>query len=176
PAIAVTVESHLAPAADAYVRDGSSNAGKNFGTATTLIVKKGSSGANRWSYLKFDTSALASVSRVRLPLFGNLSATTATAVTPYVSAVANTPGGETKTTWSNKPASATTALAAVAMDNTTTTARWYEWDVTAYVQQEKAAGRPVVTLVMKNDANSSPNDSLRAREATSQRPELALTP
>jgi len=176
PAVAVSVESHTAPVADAYVRDGSSNAGKNFGTATTLTVRKGSSGSNRWSYLKFDTSVLTTVSRVRLRLFGSLSATTSTAVTTSVYAVANTTWGEAQITWNNKPASGATSLAGVAMANRTTTARWYEWDVTAYLQQEKAAGRHVVTLVLKNDANSSPNDSFHSREATSQRPELVLTP
>src|SRR5262249_22259526 len=75
-AVVTNVEAHRAPAADAYVRDGSGNAGKNFGAATTLVVKKGSSGSNRWSYLRFDTSVLASVTRVRLRLFGRLSGTT----------------------------------------------------------------------------------------------------
>jgi hypothetical protein len=175
-AVMVTVEAHLAPAADAYVRDGSSNAGRNFGTATTLTVRKGSSGSNRWSYMRFDTTGLASVTRVRLRLFGSLSATTSTAVTTSVYAVANTTWGEAQITWNNKPASAATPLAGVAMDNRTTTERWYEWDVTPSLQQEKAAGRQVVTLVLKNDANSSPNDSFHSREATSQRPELVLTP
>src|SRR5262249_33040092 len=174
--VAVTVEAHVAPVADAYVRDGPAHDGRNFGNAPTLTVRKGPSGSNRWSYLKFDTSVLAGVSNVRLRLFGNLSATTSTAVTTSVYAVANATWGETQITWNNKPASAATPLVSVAIDNQTTTARWYEWDVTAYLQQEKAAGRPVVTLVLKNDANSSPYDSFNSREATSQRPELVLTP
>ena len=176
PAVVVEVETRSAPLADAYVRDGSANANRNFGGATALTVRKGSSGSNRWSYLRFDTSGLASVSRVRLRLFGGLSATTSTAVTTSVFGVANTTWGETQITWSNRPASAATPLASAPIDNGTTTKRWYEWDVTAYVQQEKAAGRPVVTLVLKNDANSTPQDSFHAREATSQRPELVLTP
>jgi PKD repeat protein len=175
-AAVVMVESHRPPAADAYVRDGSSNAGKNFGTATTLVVKKGSSGSNRWSYLRFDTSVLPSVSRVRLRLFGRLSGTTSTVVTTSVYPAANVTWGETQITWNNKPASGTTALASTVMNNQTTTERWYEWDVTTYVQQEKAGGRHVVTLVLKNDANSSPTDNFRSREATSQKPELVLTP
>jgi Bacterial Ig domain len=176
PAVSVKVESHRAPAADAYVRDGSSNAGRNFGTATTLVVKKGSSKLNRWSYLRFDTSVLPSVSQVRLRLFGRLNETTSTVVTTSVYPVANTTWGETQITWNNKPASGATRLASAVLDNQTTTERWYEWDVTAYVQQEKAAGRHVVTLVLKNDENSSPYDTFRSREATSQRPELVLTP
>jgi hypothetical protein len=90
--------------------------------------------------------------------------------------VASTTWGETQITWNNKPASGTTPLAAAVIDAQTTTERWYEWDVTAYVQQQKAAGRHVVTLLLKNDANSSPNDAFRSREAASQRPEVVLTP
>jgi hypothetical protein len=59
---------------------------------------------------------------------------------------------------------------------TDTTARWYEWDVSAYLQAEKAAGRNTVTLVLKNLVNSSPFDSFRSREAASNRPELLLVP
>jgi hypothetical protein len=34
----------------------------------------------------------------------------------------------------------------------------------------------VVTLVLKNDANSSPYDTFRSRQASSNRPELLITP
>jgi len=90
--------------------------------------------------------------------------------------VTNTTWTETGITWNNKPASGTTALATVTMVNNSTTSRWYEWDVTAYLQQEKAAGRNTVTLALKNLANSSPFDSFRSKEATSNRPELFMVP
>ena len=175
-AVAVTVQARLAPLADAYVRDGS-YASRNFGSFTSLVVKKASStGNNRWTYVKFDTSAASTVTSARLRLFGNLSATTSTIVQTSVFPVANTTWGESSITWNNKPPSGTTALYRVTMDNTTVTPRWYEWDVTAYVQQEKAAGRHVVTLVLKNDVNSSPFDTFRSRDASSDRPVLVITP
>jgi PKD repeat protein len=174
--VPVIVQARLAPTADAYVRDGS-NANNNFGSATSLVVKKASStGNNRWTYVKFDTSAAATVTSARLRLFGNLSSTTSTTVKTSVFPSANTSWSESSITWNNKPSSGTTALATVTMVNNSTTARWYEWDVTAYLQQEKAAGRNVVTLVLKNDANSSPYDTFRSRQASSNRPELLITP
>jgi hypothetical protein len=46
--------------------------------------------------------------------------------------------------------------------------RLNEWDVTAYLQAQKAAGRSTVTLVLKNLANSTPFDRFgrRKRPAT----------
>ena len=135
------------------------------------------SGANdRWTYLKFDTTALATVTSARLRLFGNLTSTTSTVVRTQAFGAANTTWTETGITWNNKPPSGTTVLASVTLVNNSTTARWYEWDLTAYLQQEKAAGRNVVTLVMKNDVNTNPTATFRSRQASSNRPELRITP
>jgi PKD repeat protein len=174
--VAIKVTATLAPTADAYVRDGSANANRNFGTSTSLTVRAGSSGSNRWTYVKFDLSSVPTVSRAKLRLFGALSATTSTVVQTAAYPVANTTWSETGITWNNKPASGTTALSTVTMVNNSTARRWYEWDVTAYLQQEKAAGRNVVTLVLKNLASSSPYDAFNSKEAASSRPEVYLVP
>jgi hypothetical protein len=175
--VTVKVTAALGPTADAYVRGGSSNDGRNFGTATTLTVQQSSSaGSQRWTFVKFDLSSVPSITSARLRLFGALSATTGTTVQTAAYPVGNTAWTETGITWSNKPASGTTALATVTLVNNSTTARWYEWDVTAYLQQEKAAGRNVVTLALKNLANSSPYDSFSSREASANRPQLFLVP
>ena len=52
----------------------------------------------------------------------------------------NTTWTETGITWNNKPASGTTALATVTIVNNSTTPRWYEWDVTAYLQAGEGGG------------------------------------
>jgi hypothetical protein len=49
-------------------------------------------------------------------------------------------------------------------------------DVTSYVHQEKAAGRSLVTIVLKNTTSSTVQSVFRSREAASNRPELVLTP
>jgi PKD repeat protein len=173
----VKVTAALAPSADAYVRGGSANANDNFGTATTLTVQQNNSaGSQRWTYVKFDLSSVPSITNARLRLFGALSGTTSTVIQTAAYSVSNTSWTETGITWNNKPASGGTALATVTIVNSDTVSRWYEWDVTAYLQQEKAAGRNVVTLVLKNLANGSPFDRFNSKEAASNRPQVFVVP
>jgi hypothetical protein len=173
--ITVRVTAALAPTADAEVRG--SNTNTNYGPATTMSVRQSSSSTNqRWSYLKLDLSTVPSVSRARLRVFGNVSATTAAVVEMAVYAVSNTSWTETGIKWNNKPASGATPLASVTIVSSSTAGRWYELDVTTYLQQEKAAGRNVVSLVLKNLANSSPYVSLSSRQAATNPPELIVVP
>jgi hypothetical protein len=166
----------LAPTADSYVRDGNSS-NNNFGAALTLEVQKASgTGSNRWTYLKFDTSSVGAASSVRLRLFGNLSAVTGTTVRTRVFSVSNTTWSETGIKWNNKPSVGSTALDVETIANNTTAGRWYEWDVTAYVQQQKAAGKHVISLALKNEANSGPQAVFRSRQSAINQPELVLVP
>ena len=175
PPVSITVIANLAPTADAYVRD-SAWAGTNFGSATTLQVRVASGSGDRWTYVRFDTTGVATVRQARLRLFGALSATTSATVMASTFPVANTTWGEATITWNNKPATGGTALSTVTLVNNSTVPQWYEWDVTAYLQQEKAAGRHVVTLAVRNNASSSPFDMFNSREAASNRPVLQITP
>jgi len=170
------VRSVRAPTADTHVQDGGSNAKKNFGTATSLEVQTGGSGKNRWTYLKFDLAGVTSITRAQLRLQGRLSATTATPVVTQAFGSTDVSWTETGLTWNTKPATAATALSAVSIANNTTAAQWYEWDVTAWLQQEKAAGHTTVTLVLKNQAASTPYAQFNSRQATTSRPELLVTP
>src|SRR2546423_245934 len=74
--------------------------------------------------------------------------------------------------WSLKRACGASALGTTIISDTVP--RWYEFDVTAYLQAEKAAGRNVVSLVVKNTAQSSPFASFNSREAASNQPQLIL--
>jgi len=78
--------------------------------------------------------------------------------------------------WNNKPTPDPAVLASVPLVTTSTTARWYEWDLTAFLQAEKAAGRTAVTIVLRNDVATSPHATFRSRQASSNRPELRVTP
>jgi hypothetical protein len=173
--VTVTVQARVTPAADAYVRDGPS-ASQQFGGSSVLQVRKAFSGNNRWTYLRFDTSGVESVSRAVLRLFGRLSGKTTTTVRTSVFPSSDITWSESSLTWNNRPATGAVALATVTMVNNSTTPRWYEWDVTDYLRQEKAAGRPVVTLVLKNLEKSSPHDAFNSKEAASSIPELIVTP
>ena len=171
--VTIDVVTVLAAAADSYVRDGSPNS--NFGNSSAIDVRVANSGNNRWTYLRFSIASLTTVQSARLRLFGNLNATTPAAVQTRVFSSTNLTWGETSITWNNKPAPGAAILASVPLVNNSTAARWYEWDLTSFVQAEKAAGRTAVTLVLRNDV-ATPNVTFRSRQASSNRPELRITP
>lgn len=83
---------------------------------------------------------------------------------------------ETGITWNNKPSPGATALSVVTIVTSSKTPRWYELDVTAYLQAEKAAGWNVVTLVLKNIVQSTQEVDLNAKEAAANRPALFVVP
>lgn len=174
--ISVKVTATLAFTDDSYVRASSSNS--SFGTATELTVQQGNSNSNiRWTYVKFDLSTIPTVTNAKVRLFGRVSATTTTAINTAAYSVVDTSWTETGIKWSNKPATGTTALTTVAIVNNSTTARWYEFDVTAHLQAEKAAGRNVVTLAFKNLANSTPYVTFASRQGTAaNRPQVLVVP
>jgi hypothetical protein len=168
PAAPVTI---LA-AADAYVRDGSAYAGTNFGTATQLQVKQGSAGYTRESYLRFDLSGVSRVTSAKLRLFGRLDSTADAGVGFAVFNAASTTWSETGVTWNTKPVANTTALGNATVSGTA--GKWYEIDLTAFLQAEKAAGRTAVTLVLRAAGPSTSLVQFDSDEATN-RPVLAVS-
>lgn len=148
--------------ADAYVRDGAS-AGTNFGAAPQLEVKKASSGFNRQTFLKFHIDTLSTINTAKLRLFGRLTAADGAGIATSVFGSSVTNWSESALNFNNKPATTGSALATTTI--TDTTARFYEWDVTAFLKAQKAAGKTVVTLVLTNLVNSSQFVTFNSREA-----------
>jgi len=173
--INVVAQAALSPTADAYVRDGSS-ASTNFGTATTLQSQSSATtGDNRQSYLKFDLTTIAGINKATVRLYGSLSDATGSNVPAGIYSVATTTwveSGSGSITWNNKPATGASPLSTTVI--TDNVPHWYEFDVTSYLQAEKAAGRNIVSLAVKNTAQSSPFASFNSREATSNQPQLLL--
>src|SRR5262249_59841843 len=109
-------------------------------------VKNASVGFNREIYLKFDLTSLGTVSSARLRLFGaDEPAGTARNQPVAVYGLANTSWSETTLTWNNRPLAGGAALATATILDTTP--RWYEWDITSYVQQAKASGAATLSVV-----------------------------
>ena len=54
-------------------------------------------------------------------------------------------------------------------------AQWYEWDLTDYLRQQKAAGKTSVTLVIKNLTLTSTSAGFHSRKASSNKPQLVVT-
>jgi glucose/arabinose dehydrogenase len=163
----------LSAVADAYVRDGT-GAAWNYGADKQLLAKTSPyADANRYSYLKFDLGTLGTIGTAKLRLFGRLNETYATSVTTGVFAATDTGWSEGGVTWNNKPAAGTSPLATARV--TSDAARWYEWDLTDYLRQQKAAGARYVTLVLKNTAATRAYAAFNSDEAASNRPQLVVT-
>jgi glucose/arabinose dehydrogenase len=157
--------------ADAYVRDGNT-AATNFGTATDLVVKRSANAGNtRETYLRFNLSGVSAVGTARLRLFGRL--TLAGSVVVNVHTSSDTTWSETGINWNNKPAADAAVLATATL--TSTAGQWLEWDLSSFLQAEKAAGRDVVTLVLKPGGVTDPVAIFNSDEASANRPELAIT-
>jgi carboxypeptidase T len=163
----------IAPVADAEVRGGTS-ANSNFGTATTIRVRSSSNASNtRWVYFKFDTSGVAgTLSNVKLRVYGSNSSNGTLSIGAY--SASNTTWSETGITWNNRPTTGASALNSVSVASTS--AAFYELDVTAYVNAERAAGRNTVTLVLRSASNTTPSFGVASRENTVNPARLVLTP
>jgi hypothetical protein len=162
----------IAPSADSYVEQGPSNSGMNNGKATILEVKsQGGADNNRVAYLRFPLSAISGTPAVTatLRLFGKSSGGN-NAESAY--AVMDDTWIETAITWNNRPA----VGAKQATTTVGTTAQYREWNVTALVKAQQAAGRPNVNLAldMDMDTQGSP-DTHNSREAASNPPQLVIT-
>jgi hypothetical protein len=136
-----------------------------------LEVKK-NTGFNREAYLKFDLGAVGSIAGAKLRLYGGLTDTQNPSVPLAVYGAANTSWGETTLTWNNRPS---TGAQLAAFTVAGTTPKWYEVDVTAYLKAEKAAGRNVVTLVLKGTQVTNAVCAFNSDEAAANRPNLSVT-
>jgi hypothetical protein len=163
----------LRPVADAYARDGT-YATTNYGLETALHQKNSpSAGYNRMSYLKFDTTGVSGTAgTVKLRLYGWLSSTAVTNVPVDVHVVSSTTWTETGITWNTKPVASTSLGRITVLD---TTARWYELDVTGFVNQERSAGRKVVSLRLSCPTQVTPVPIFHSDEASSNQPQLSMT-
>lgn len=165
----------LNPTADAHVTAGSPTT--NYGASATLQTQNASGGPNSETYFTFDVGGLSgNIATAKLRLYGSLSDGSATNVVTSVYSVANTNWIETgpnSITWNTKPTTSPSAISTfTVVDNNPA---WYEVDVSAYVAAEKAAGRNVVSLALKDAAVSPPAAVFNSREATANKPELVVT-
>src|SRR6185437_8241325 len=117
--------------------------------------------ANQIAYLKFDLSSIAAIHFANLRLFGSLVGG-ASNVAVGIFGVANTTWTETGINNSNKPAiNATKINSATLLD---AIPRWYNIDLTAYLQAQKAAGHNTVTLAVQLLATNTTYAQFSSRE------------
>jgi len=160
----------LSTIADSYVGDGRSSF-TNYGRTTQLLARTGATGTTRITYLQFDLSSISTISSATLRLFGTLSQEGNSSLAVGVFAAASS-FNETRLNWSNRPAIVGSALAQTTI--TTASRRWYQWDLTSYLRQQKQAGKTVVTLVLKGLTTSTSAAFFNSREAGVGAPQLVI--
>ncbi|MFZ9629550.1 MAG: DUF7594 domain-containing protein [Ilumatobacteraceae bacterium] len=155
---------------DAYVRDGKS-ASSNYGTATTTQVQTSTSGNNRITYLKVDTSSFVgtvSSAVLRVQLKGTKGSSTPVAAL----AVASTAWAESTITWNNRPTVGSELARATIVGSSYS---WYDFDITAHVVAERAAGRQVVSVALTAPSSSVLVTGVAAESTTTAaRPRVIL--
>jgi len=162
---------NLGTATAAHVRDGSYGF-TNFGASPTLEVKKSTPSYNREVLLKFDLSALSSVSNAKLRLFGGLQDSVAASIGLAIHSAGDTGWNESTLTWNNKPAVDANALATTTIAGTT--AKWYEIDLTNYIKLKVAAAADTVTLVLRSTTATSTLCQFNSDEAAANQPQLLV--
>jgi hypothetical protein len=136
-------------------------------------VKKGPTGFNRVAYLTFDLSRVKVIHSAKLRLYGQ----TIGGGGPGVAVRAYGTHGVWPTgrlTWKNRPTAAGAPLASATVKGTT--ARWYDWDLTAFLKSQKAAGHNLVTIALQAAvATDAAALFLQGRSGNATRPQLVVT-
>lgn len=171
PSLAAVVNSQaiLNPIADAFVRNGTFGS-QNFGADISLMVKATTStGYARNSYLKFNLASISKVSTAKLRIYGN---NTIDNITNNISIypLDNDTWTETGITWNNAPTTSASALAVFGVNNTR---KYYEIDVTSYVNSQ-FSGDKIVSFLLKDPANTNKFIVFNSKENTANRPELII--
>jgi hypothetical protein len=161
----------VAATADAYVRNGS-YAGTNYGSSPSLVVKTGSTGFTRYTYLTFDLSSVSTINSAQLEMFGSLTGPQSGGVETDVYAVTDTSWNQSAITYNNAPAAAPVPLASATIAGTTQAE--YTWNLTAYLQAQKAAGHNIVSLVLKDPVSSNAAVLFNSSAAGSTGPQLII--
>ena len=158
----------LSPTDDAFIRGGT-YASTNFGTDPTLMVKSSSSSLTRYSYLKFSISSVASVASATLRIYGsNTTNTSAISISAYQ--VNTDSWTEGTIVWNNAPA-ASTLLSSVSVNNT---AKYYDFDVTNFVNTQ-FSGDKTVSFLVKDPANQDIALTFNSKENAQNQPQLVIT-
>nr|WP_152393444.1 DNRLRE domain-containing protein [Paenibacillus guangzhouensis] len=161
----------LSPIEDTYVNAGG-NASKNFGSSTQLLVKNfnADNNLNRQAYLKFDLSSIAGeIGTAKLKLYAVDSENSTISVQAY--GMEDDTWEEQTVTWNNKP----NIDHYLASANVGKTASWQEWDVTAFVKQQRAADG-IASLALIQQAAQGHAVSINSKENIVNQPYLEISP
>lgn len=173
----------LAQIGDLFVRGADADCGTNFGKRAEMQVKRTfnpGSGRGRQSYLKFHLGtefANTTVRRATLRVYGRLNAVTGANqnIPTAVFGVPDTAWTELALNWNNKPTPTLPELTRVNIPDAT--ARWYEFDITNFVNAKLGAGEDAVSLLLRNMLRGEAGDfytTFNSREAARNQPQLVI--
>jgi hypothetical protein len=172
--VAPVTAATLSPSADAFVRDGSYST-VNYGADVNLTVKaSATAGTNRRAYLRFATGTLTGVvATAKLRLYGNLGTDPATSVAVRCWGVPTNAWTEGGLAWDNRPSGASV----LSTTDVGRTFQYWEWDVTAFVKDQRAAGITDISLLLDSVINSTGAINLKSKETSkaTESPELVIT-
>lgn len=158
----------LIPISDAYVRNGT-YASINYGNDTSLITKSAKINYTRLSYLKFSLSSLSNISSAKLRIYGrNTDNTSSISISSY--GIDNDTWTENNITFNNAPTTTSIALSSVNVNNQ---AKYYEFDVSNYVETQ-ANGDKVVSFLIKDPGNTNSNLQFNSKENSKNFPQLVV--
>lgn len=176
----------LTPTADTYVVGADANRNTNYGAGVEMQVKRTlnpGAGRGRRMYLKFDLAGVTtSVRGARLRLFAHLSDSSLANVPLRIQKVADagTFWDEMTMTWNTQPDVASPNPIANDVLVLDSTGRYYEYDLTSFIQAELSAGRNVVSFRIINmvptGINGSYFTSFNSKEAAENKPQLVIEP
>ncbi len=170
-----TVTTTLTPVADAYVRS-RAYGNTNYGSDPSLILQNSGVPENIYqSYLRFDISTVPlNSSSVKLRLYGNLDNTNNPVITTQLFNVPGLTWQESDITNSNRPYAQTTVLATA--DISGTIAKYYEWDLTAYINTRRSFNSLAFSIEIRNLTVTGNNRVIfNSKENTTNKPELVIT-
>lgn len=171
----------LAPVADTYVQGADAFRDTNFGTGAEMQIKRTfnpGTGRGRRGFIRFDTSSVTgAIPSARLRIFARLTDASLPPTSMIVQKVTDTTWSETGMTWNNQPVvESPTALASITV--TGATIKLYDFDVTAFIQAERAAGRTAVSFRLINQAPTGNSGvfftSVNTKESAGNRPQLVI--
>ncbi|MEK4237310.1 DNRLRE domain-containing protein [Paenibacillus sp. FSL H7-0714] len=160
----------LNPLEDTYVNAGG-NASKNYGTSNQLIVKNYNAdiNLNRQTYLKFDLSSITGeIGTAKIKVYAIDTENSTIGVQAY--GMEDDTWEEQSVTWNNKP----DINHYLSSANVGKTASWQEWDVTAFVKQQKAADG-IASLALIQQAAQGHSVSINSRENIVNQPYLDIS-
>jgi polyvinyl alcohol dehydrogenase (cytochrome) len=177
---AAQVTTTVVATADAYTRSGT-YANTNYGNQTTLLIRKATpaEGFDRNGYLKFTLPVLTgSITAARLRLYGRHDQGGSGVAIRVLPVTGANDWSETELTYNNAasraPANFAAPLAGTPVTNVAAAAAtWHEWDVTAFVNQQRESGR--VGLAAHAPSTNLYRATFNSSEASSNRPTLVIT-